>query len=120
MMRFCFAYEVDPKKSLAELESWIKDLAYATGSGFGDDRLKICGITASIDGPPTSGMALMNKPYLDPFGKPAPGMQKFSAEKLKQLALLAARNNLRLNIQAAGDKPNHSHLRPGRTAKHKL
>ncbi|MEE8471840.1 MAG: amidohydrolase [Dehalococcoidia bacterium] len=103
-VRVCFAYEVDVKKSLAQIESWMKDLAHATGSGFGDDRLKIGGVTVSLDGPSQLGVSVMNKPYLDPYGKSTSGVQEVPTEKFKGIALLAARNNLRMNVQVGGDK----------------
>jgi len=103
-VRLHFAYEIDTTKSMAEIESWMKDLAHATGSGFGDDWLKIGGVTVSIDGPTQFGESIMNKPYIDPYGEPTTGIQKVSTKKLKQIALLAARNDLRMNIQVGGDK----------------
>jgi hypothetical protein len=103
-MRVYFAYEVDVRKSVDEIESWMKDLAHATGSGFGDDRLMIGGITVSIDGPRVFGVCLTHRPYLDPYGKQTTGVQQVPTDKLKEIALLAAKNNLRMNIQASGDK----------------
>ncbi len=103
-IRVYFAYEVDTGKSLEEIESWMLSVAHATGSGFGDDRLKIGGITVSIDGPILYGAGLMKKPYFDPYGKQAEGVLLIPLEKLKQLAVLAARNDLRLNSCVAGDK----------------
>ncbi|MDH5696107.1 MAG: amidohydrolase [Dehalococcoidia bacterium] len=103
-MRIYFAYEVDLTKSMDEIQSWMKDMAHATGSGFGDDWLKIGGITVSVDGPIIHGLALMNKPYLDPYGKPTTGMQFVSTDNFKQIALTAARHNLRLNSCFGGDK----------------
>lgn len=103
-MRICFAYEVDATKSLSEIESWIKGLVHATGSGFGDDWLKICGINVPIDAPIRFGLGLMKEPYLDPYGKPTTGVQLVTTETLKHIALLAARNNLRLNSCISGNK----------------
>jgi predicted amidohydrolase YtcJ len=103
-MRFYFAYEVDKRKSIDEIERWMKSLTHATGSGFGDDRLRIGGVTVSIDGPSQLGVSVMSKPYLDPYGEITSGVQQVSDEKLREIALLAARNNLRMNIQVGGDK----------------
>jgi predicted amidohydrolase YtcJ len=103
-VRLHFAYEIDVTKSIDEVESWIREMVHATGSGFGDDRLKIGGITVSIDGPTQFGESVMNQSYLDPYGMPTMGVQKVSAEKLRAIAFLAARNNLRMNIQVGGDK----------------
>lgn len=103
-LRIYFAYQVDAEKSLEEIESWMQSVAHATGSGFGDDRLMTGGITVSIDGPILYGGGLMKEPYLDPYGKQAKGILLIPQEKLNQIALLAARNDLRLNSCVAGDK----------------
>jgi len=103
-MRIYFAYEVDKNKSLPEIEEWMKNLAHATGRGFGDDRLKISGVTVSIDGPSQLGVSVMNKPYLDPYGDETAGVQQIETDKLKEVCLLAAKYNLRMNVQVGGDK----------------
>jgi predicted amidohydrolase YtcJ len=103
-MRIYFAYEVDKNRSIAEIDSWMQSLTHATGSGFGDDWLRIGGVTVSIDGPSQLGVSVMNKPYLDPYGNTTTGVQQISSEKLKKIALLAARYNLRMNVQVGGDK----------------
>ncbi|MBW1801787.1 MAG: amidohydrolase [Deltaproteobacteria bacterium] len=103
-MRCYFGYDIDPNMSLSEIETWMKNMAHATGRGFGDDWLKIGGVTVSIDGPTQYGKSLMNRPYLGPYGDPAEGVQIWPTDKLKQIAVLAARNNLRLNSCVAGDK----------------
>jgi predicted amidohydrolase YtcJ len=103
-MRIYFAYELDKNMSLAEIEEWMRNLAHATGSGFGDDRLRICGITASIDGPSQLGVSVMNKPYLDPYGNETRGVQQIETDKLKEICLLAAKYNIRMNVQVGGDK----------------
>jgi predicted amidohydrolase YtcJ len=103
-MRTYFAYEVDVGKSIAEIEGWMKELTHATGVGFGDDRLKIGGVTVSIDGPSQLGVSVMNKSYLDPYGQPTIGVQQVSTEKLREITFLAAKYDLRMNIQVGGDK----------------
>jgi len=103
-MRVYFAYEVDVRKPIDEIEKWMKDLAHATGSGFGDDWLKIGGITVSVDGPLWLGLGLMNRAYLDPHGKQTTGVQFVPTDRFKQIALLAAKHDLRLNSCFGGDK----------------
>jgi len=103
-MRICFAYELDVRKSIEEIEAYMKDMAHATGSGFGDDRLRICGITVSPDGPIWHGLALMREPYLGPYGKLTTGVQMVPTDKFKQIARIAARNNMRLNSCFGGVK----------------
>jgi predicted amidohydrolase YtcJ len=103
-MRVYFAYEVDVRKPIDEIEEWMKDLVHATGSGFGDDLVRIGGITVSVDGPIWLGLALMNEPYLDPSGRQTTGVQFIPTDKFKTIAMLAAKNNLRLNSCFGGDK----------------
>ena len=82
----------------------MRNSVHATGNGFGDDRLRICGITASIDGPSQLGVSVMNKPYLDPYGNETKGVQQIETDKLKEICLLAAKYNIRMNVQVGGDK----------------
>jgi predicted amidohydrolase YtcJ len=103
-MRIYFAYELDKNKSLPEIEEWMWNLAHATGRGFGDDRLMIGGVTVSIDGPSQLGVSVMNKPYLDPYGNMTTGIQQIETDKLKEICLLAAKHNIRMNVQVGGDK----------------
>lgn len=103
-VRVCFAYELDLTKELNELENYLNDLVYAAGSGFGDDRLKICGITVSPDGPIRIGLGAMNKPYPDLKGNLTTGVMYVPTPKFKQIALLAAKNNLRFNSCVGGDR----------------
>ncbi len=103
-MRIYFAYEVDKRKSVSEIEAWMKNLPHATGRGFGDDQLKIAGVTVSIDGPSQLGVAVMKRPYLDPYGKKTQGVQEIETDKLKEICFLAARYNIRMNVEVGGDK----------------
>ncbi|MBI4318559.1 MAG: amidohydrolase [Chloroflexi bacterium] len=103
-MRVCFAYEIDIAKSADEIDRWMRELAHATGSGFGDDVLKICGVTTSLDGPTNFGAALMNRPQNHYLGGPTTGIEYVSTESLKRMALAAARNNLRMNVCCGGDR----------------
>jgi predicted amidohydrolase YtcJ len=82
----------------------MKNLAHATGRGFGDDQLKISGVTVSIDGPSQLGVSVMNKPYLDPYGNETTGVQQIETDKLKEICLLAAKYNIRMNVEVGGDK----------------
>ena len=80
------------------------DLAHLRGSGFGDDRLKLIGVTVPLDGAAQFGATLMNTPYRDPYGRTTSGTQGVTADKLSQIAVLAAKHDLRLNVTFAGDK----------------
>lgn len=103
-VRVCFAYEIDTAYSLEEINQWAQHMSHASGIGFGDEWLKLCGATISVDGPIWHGCAMMRKPYLSPYGEWTTGGEGLiSLEKFKQIALIAAKNNIRLNSCFAGD-----------------
>ena len=107
-IRMLFAYEVPKeldKAPIDEAEKWIRDIAsYSAGRGIGNDWLRVGGITVSLDGPVQLGVAVMRTPYLGPFGETTEGVQMFSTQRLKDLCLLAAKHDVRMNIQFAGSK----------------
>ena len=103
-LRSCFVYEVDTTRPMEEIEARLKELIHATGSGFGDDHLKIGGICVSLDGPIWHGLAYMRKPYKDPYGRMTQGLQLCPTDKLKRIAFLAAENDLRMHTCFGGDK----------------
>jgi predicted amidohydrolase YtcJ len=107
-VRVLFAYEVPKEHArgpLEAVETWIREIAsYSSGPGFGSDLNRIGGITISTDGPVQLGVAVMRKPYLGPYGEPTEGVQMFPTERIKEICLLAAKNNVRMNIQFAGSK----------------
>jgi len=107
-VRMLFAYEVPKeldKAPIEDVEKWIRDKSsYSAGRGIGNDWLRIGGITVSTDGPVQLGVAVMRTPYLGPFGEMTEGVQMFSTHRLKDICLLAAKHDVRMNIQFAGSK----------------
>jgi len=103
-LRCYFVYEVDTTRPIEEIEARLKELIHATGSGFGDDHLKIGGICVSLDGPLWHGLAYMRKPYKDPYGKMTQGLQLCPTDKLRRIAFFAAENDLRMHTCFGGDK----------------
>lgn len=101
--RIVNAYEVPTYLPLPQIEAWMQQLTEAKGKGTGDDYFRIAGVTVSLDGPPQYGLALYRKPYLDAYGQPGNGASNLSVAQLIDIARLAVKNDLRLNIQAAGD-----------------
>ncbi len=107
-MRMLFAYEVPKeldKAPIEQVEKWIRDIAsFSAGRGIGNDWLRVGGITVSLDGPVQLGVAVMRDPYLGPFGETTEGVQMFSTQRLKEICFLAAKHDVRMNVQFAGSK----------------
>ena len=102
--RFVVAYEVPTKNTIAEIDKWMNGLQDAKGAGSGTDLLKIVGINVAVDGATEFGAALNKKAYLDPYGRVSNGEGEITEQKLIEIARLAAKYNLRLNILAAGSR----------------
>lgn len=102
--RVVVAPEVPATRSLADIDAWMAQQVDAAGAGAGDDRIKTLGVTISIDGPSQFGDAWMSEPYLSPAGQMANGTPVVSLEKLTDIARLAIKRRLRLNVLAAGDR----------------
>jgi predicted amidohydrolase YtcJ len=96
------AYDVPARASLTEIDEWMAARTDARGESAG--LLDIRGVTFGIDGPPQFGLSLMNRPYRGPHGQTTSGFQSVALEKLTEIARMAVRHDLRLNIVAAGDK----------------
>ncbi|MFD3404607.1 amidohydrolase [Kribbella sp. NPDC058693] len=82
---------------------WLTTVGDAAGEGTGDDHLRIRGVTVSLDAPMHFGGAMMSEPFLDPHGELGNGSSVLSTAELAELARLAVRNDLRLNVLATGD-----------------
>jgi len=102
--RFVVAYEIPAREPLAQIERWMSEHPESAGAGQGDDFLRVRGVTVSMDGATQMGASLMNKPYLDIYGRVGNGASVVSEEKVAQIAGLAVKHDLQLNVQAAGDQ----------------
>ncbi|WP_028935306.1 amidohydrolase [Pseudonocardia spinosispora] len=99
------AYEFPATRSMVELDQWMAGLDDALGEGTGDDQLTVVGATLTIDaGGPAFGGMVMHKPYLNVYDEVCNGTPTVSTEQLVDIARLAVRHRLRLNIIAGGDK----------------
>lgn len=94
--------EVPVSSTLPEIEAWFMDRPEAFGEGEGDDRLRVKGVTASLDGAIQFGKAFMETPYLDPDGLLGNGSSALSLEEVIEICHLALRTNTRLHLLAAG------------------
>jgi predicted amidohydrolase YtcJ len=96
-------YDVPFGRPGVDVADWMASIADASGAGTGDDRLRIRGVTIGLDGPMHFGGALMSEPYLDPQGVVGNGSSALSTEQLAEVARLAVRHDLQLNVVATGD-----------------
>lgn len=63
-----------------------------------DDWLRIDGITATITGPCSAGMARWDSGYQDPFGRITKGQRKVDMDKTRLFYDFCAEHGLRLNV----------------------
>lgn len=101
--RVVATYEAPVGRPGADVAGWMASVGDAAGEGTGDDMLRAVGVTVSLDGPTHFGRALMSEPYLDPHGDPGNGSSVLSTAELADVARLAVRHDLRLNVVASGD-----------------
>jgi len=101
--RIVGTYEVPIGRPGVDVAEWMASVSDAAGEGTGDDRLRMRGVTVSLDGPTHFGGALMSEPYLNPFDEVGNGSSALSTEQVADLARLAVRHDLRLNLLASGD-----------------
>ncbi len=68
------------------------------------DRVQMLGATLSMDGPISFGKAMMNEPYWDMDGNPASDKLPISAEKITEIAMIAAKFDVRMSFPVGGDR----------------
>ncbi|MBW2610155.1 MAG: amidohydrolase [Deltaproteobacteria bacterium] len=103
-MRIYYTEESSPWMPAKIIEKWMKEMPHAMGRGSGNDMIMIGGATVSNDGPTSFGLALINKPYFDAFGRPAKAGLHLSEKEIKKVALAGAKHNIRMNFCVGGDK----------------
>jgi predicted amidohydrolase YtcJ len=101
--RVVATYEAPVGRPGVDITHWMSTVSDAAGEGTGDDLLRIVGVTVSLDGPTHFGRALMSEPYLDPHGELGNGSSVLTTADLVEVARLAVRHDLRLNVLASGD-----------------
>jgi len=99
-----------------QIDSWFKALKskhedasfVAEGEDFlaldGGDKVQMLGATLSSDGPISFGRAMLNVPYVDMEGRPGSEKLPISVERIKEVSLLAAKNDIRMNFPVGGDR----------------
>ncbi|MEV6338810.1 amidohydrolase family protein [Nocardia vinacea] len=90
------AFPGDPLLSIEQVrENLEQALAIRT---LDDDWLRIDGITATITGPCSVGLARWDSGYLDPFGRRTTGKRQVDPEKTRLFYEFCAEHGLRLNV----------------------
>lgn len=101
-LRIFYTFEIDFTRSLDEIHDFLKTVRFAANGGFGDQKLKVCGVSVGLDGPYWHGAAVNDRPYPGPFGQmvnPGPLMERDHYDAILDLA---ADMNFRIHAEAAG------------------
>ena len=101
-LRIFYTFEIDFTKSLDEIREFLRTVRFAANGGFGNDELKVIGVSIGLDGPYWHGAAVNDRPYRGPFGEsvdPGPLMDRAHYDAIVDLA---AEMNFRLHAEAAG------------------
>ncbi|GEL17203.1 amidohydrolase [Pseudonocardia asaccharolytica] len=101
-LRVFYTVELDPNRPMAELEELVRAMAFAAGKGFGNDRVGIAGVSIGLDGPHWQGTAVLDEPYVGPFGDLVSPGTLAPVEAYRAVVRLAARYGLRIHGEAAG------------------
>jgi predicted amidohydrolase YtcJ len=101
-LRVFYSFELDPSRSAAETEDFLRTIGFASGAGFGTDRVATVGVSLGLDGPHWHGTAYTGEPYMGPYGALVNPEPLVPAEHYKQLLRLAAKHGFRIHTEAAG------------------
>ena len=101
-LRIFYTFEIDFTRCIDEIRDFLKTVRFAANGGFGDHKLKVCGVSVGLDGPYWHGAAVNDRPYPGPFGEtvdPGPLMDRDHYDAILDLA---ADMNFRIHAEAAG------------------
>jgi predicted amidohydrolase YtcJ len=102
-VRVYTALTYDPvNKTADQIASELRNLACASGKGFGDDMLKIGGIKMVLDGGAGIGTCLQRFKYVGATGKEWYGPQVIPTDTWRNACLSAAKNDLRVAVHDTG------------------
>lgn len=101
-LRVFYTFEIDPSKSLTEIEQFLRSISFAAEQGFGTERLRIAGVSIGLDGPHWHGSAVAGEPYMGPYGKRVDPQPLVAPDTYRQIIKLAAHYGLRVHAEAAG------------------
>ena len=94
--------ELDPARSIEETDEFLRTLGFASGAGFGTDRVATVGVSLGLDGPHWHGTAYTGEPYMGPYGELVNPEPLVPVDHYKQLLRLAAKHGFRIHTEAAG------------------
>ncbi|MCP5201155.1 MAG: amidohydrolase [Gammaproteobacteria bacterium] len=101
-LRIFYTFEIDFTRSLDEIRDFLRTVRFAANGGFGDDALRVCGVSIGLDGPYWHGAAVHDRPYPGPFGDTVDPGPLVARDHYDAILDLAADMNFRIHAEAAG------------------
>lgn len=101
-LRVFYTFEIDGRKSLAEIETFLKTVRFAADDGFGTKRVMVVGVSIGLDGPYWHGAAHHDRPYPGPFGDTVNPGPLVPWDQYLAIMRLAASMGFRIHAEAAG------------------
>lgn len=101
-LRIFYTFEIDPSKSPEELEEFFRTVSFASGRGFGTNRLMVIGVSLGLDGPHWHGTAVTGEPYPGPHGEMVNPEPLVPVDTYNSILQMAARFGFRIHAEAAG------------------
>ena len=101
-LRVFYTFEIDGRRSLTEIEKFLRTVRFAANGGFGTPRLKVVGVSVGLDGPYWHGAACNDAPYPGPFGDTVHPGPLIPFDHYLAILKLAARMNFRIHAEGAG------------------
>ena len=101
-LRVCFTFEIESDASAASIAAMLDTVRFAAGAGFGNDQLRVVGISAGLDGPYWHGAACHDQPYPGPFGESVAPGTLMPAATYREIVRQAIAHDFRLYTECAG------------------
>jgi predicted amidohydrolase YtcJ len=101
-LRIYYTFEIEPDQTIEEIDALMRTIGFATGAGFGGDRLGVLGVDVGLDGPHYHGTAYLGEPYMGPYGEMVNPAPLVDPDHYKAILRLAAEYGFRIFTEAAG------------------
>jgi predicted amidohydrolase YtcJ len=101
-VRIFFTFEIDARRSLDEIDEFLRTVSFAAGRGFGSARVRVTGVSIGLDGPHWHGTAVAGEPYEGPYGKPVDPQPLVDRRLYAEILKRAAVHGVRVHAEAAG------------------